>query len=178
MWSLAKQGIGDYVKTVRGENKRDKRLEKRLTEQKGQAGEEKLVEQEGYFTVEAAFLVPIISFLGIGIMMISLYICDMNQAKSYIQCTVSALSSDKTESSSVKTAQARAWMEENLFVSSVEECSLTQNGKKVKGEITIRMNLNIPLVGSWLGRQWKSTFFFSVNRERNTEQMRRWDQIE
>lgn len=174
MWNLVKQGIEDFVWTVKRESKEDKKEE--VT--KKDRTKELRMGEEGYFTLEAAFLVPIVCFLGIGILMLALYLCDMNQAKTYLQCAVSALAGDNEESCLEKRKEAEVWLKENLFVSRVESFSFSQTETKAKGEITICMNLNIPMVDVWMGKQWKNTFSFSVNRKKPVEQMRRWDQIE
>jgi len=48
--------------------------------------------EEGYFTIEALFLVTLLFWLVLVVMMTGLYICDLNQAKSFLNQRVTELS--------------------------------------------------------------------------------------
>ncbi len=137
-----------------------------------------LRENKGYFTIEASFIVPILCFLGIGIMMTGLYLCDLNQTKSFLHQKVVLLSEDDSDYSVKERNSDEGYLKGRLFVSHLERFSLSKTEKKVKGEAVLVMDMKIPFVGTWMGRVWRNTFSFHADVGNNTEQMRRWDQLE
>lgn len=137
-----------------------------------------LEREEGYFTLEASFLVPILCFLAVGIVMLGLYLCDLNMAKSYLSQRVLELSKDDTAYGDTEKKADMEALENRLFMATMTDYSVSKTEWRVKGELELTMNLSVPLVGEWMGNLWKHSFCLTVDRGNNTEQMRRWDQIE
>ncbi len=137
-----------------------------------------LREDEGYFTVEASFLVPILCFLVMGILIVSLYLCDVSFAKSYLQGWVINCIDQEDFYGENREAEKKRELEESLFVAKVEKLSLTKKYDRIEGVIIIKMSSNVPLVGEWMGQLWRNSLTFKADRVNNTEQMRRWDQLE
>lgn len=136
------------------------------------------LKEDGYFTVEASFLVPMVCFLIFGVMMIGIYLCDLNLAKSFLNRRVSEVASREEDYEAGNQKKDQEWLEKQLFFTKIENFSITRTGSKAKGEVELRMDLAVPLVGSWMGTLWKDSFYYSEDVYDHVEWMRRWDQLE
>lgn len=137
-----------------------------------------LVNEDGYFTVEASFLVPMVCFLVVGVMMIGIYLCDLNLAKSFLNRRVSEVASREADYEIEDQKKDQEWLEKQLFFTKIDNFSITRTDSKAKGEVELQMDLAVPLVGSWMGNLWKDSFFYSEDVCDQVEWMRRWDQLE
>ncbi len=140
--------------------------------------EDKLRSEDGYFTIEAVYLVSLIFLLMFVVMLTGLYICDINQAKSFLNQRVTELSRDGEEYKSSAQAEDRVYLKQQLFVTELKDYAISKTSEKVKGQITLSMRVNVPLIGDWFGNLWSDSFSLSVDVGNNVEQMRRWNQIE
>lgn len=134
--------------------------------------------EEGYFTVEASYLVPILCFLILGIMLAGIYICDLNQAKSFLNQRVTELSRNEKEYLAADLSEDKIFLKGRMLLTEVADFSITKTDTKVEGHVELKMNLSIPLIGQWIGNAWRNSFSLSVDVGNNAEWMRRWDQLE
>ena len=135
-------------------------------------------EEEGYFTLEASFLVTTAFLLVTVILLSGLYICDLNQAKSYLNQRVVELSLDEKSYESESVLEDRNRLGQQLFVTKIRDFVITKSGRKVKGEVSLSMMINVPIIGDWAGDLWTETFSLAVNAGNNVEMIRRWEQLE
>lgn len=134
--------------------------------------------EEGYFTVEASYLVPVLCFLILGIMLAGIYICDLNQAKSFLNRRVTELSRNEEEYLAADLSEDKIFLKSRMLLTEVADFSITKTETKVEGYVELKMNLSIPLIGQWIGNAWRNSFSLSVDVGNNAEWMRRWDQLE
>lgn len=139
---------------------------------------QRLNEEAGYFIVEASFLVPIVCCLILGIAVIGIYICDLNQAKSFLNRRVTELSKDQEEYGTQARNEDWKKLESKLFLTEIEEFIISKSGSKVQGRLEVRMHFSVPLVGTWMGTVWKNEFSYSADIADHVKWMRRWDQLE
>ena len=134
--------------------------------------------EDGYFTVEAVSLVTLVFLLMFAVMMSGLYICDLNQARSFLNQRVTELSRNEEEYESSQQMEDRKQMQRQLFVTKLIEYSISKTGERVKGEMKLSMRMNVPVITDWFGSLWTDTFSLTVDVGNNVEQMRRWKLIE
>lgn len=169
MWSLNRLEEGARVKIVVGMVKMGNRLSER----------EKIWEEEaGYMTVEASFLVTFVFLILFTVMLAGLYVCDLNQAKSFLNQRVTELSVKEENYAASLLAQDRSRIKEMLFVTKLSDFNITVTEKEVSGRMKLSMNVNVPLIGDWVGRFWTNEISLKVDRGNNTEIMRRWEWFE
>ena len=135
-------------------------------------------EESGYFTLEAAFLVPLLFLILFAVMLSGLYICDLNQAKSFLNRRVTELSIKEEDYDSHAYAEDKNQIRKMMFISQITDFSITQTEKQVKGSITLSMSPNVPVIGDWLGRLWTDSFSLCVDVGDNVDMLRRWEQNE
>ena len=135
-------------------------------------------EEEGYFTLEASFLVTTAFLLVTVILLSGLYICDLNQAKSYLNQRVIELSLDEKSYESESVLEDRSRLGQQLFVTKIRDFIIIKSGKQVEGEVSLTMMINVPIIGDWVGDLWTETFTLTVNASNNVEMIRRWEQLE
>ena len=135
--------------------------------------------EEGYFTVEAAFLVTMAFLLVSVVVLTALYICDLNQAKGFLNQRVTELSLDGDSSyGSECLSEDKSRIRQQLFITKLTDFLITKTERQVKGKIVLSMKINIPMIGDWFGSIWTDTFSLTVNIGDNVEMMRRWEQLE
>lgn len=134
--------------------------------------------EDGYFTVEASFLVTLVWLLVLAVIMTGLYICDLNQAKSFLHERVTELSRDDTAYENDQQQADYARIKSQLFITNVVDFSISKSSNKVEGAVELSMKLNIPLMDGWFGKIWGNSFSLSAEVGNNAEKMRRWTLIE
>lgn len=135
-------------------------------------------EESGYFTIEAVFLVTIIFSIACTVILTGLYICDLNQAKSFLNRRVTELSSNGEEYGSGDESEDRSRIKKQLFVTNLTDFSISKTEQKVKGSIVLSMKLSVPFIEEWFGGLWTDRFSLTVDVGDNADMMRRWEQIE
>ena len=115
-------------------------------------------EEAGYFTIEAAFLVPLIFLLVFAVMLSGLYICDLNQAKSFLNQRVTELSLNGEKYEGEAQAEDKNQLKRQLFVTSLTDFYIKKTESKVQGEVSLSMRPNVPVIGDWIGKVWTDTF--------------------
>ena len=135
-------------------------------------------EEEGYFTLEASFLVTFVFLLLFAVILSGLYICDLNQAKSFLNQRVTELSSDKEPYDSNALSEDKKQIESQLFVTGLTEFDIGKTDKQVEGSIGLSMRISLPMIGKWFGQLWTDRFCLCVDVGNATERLRRWNQIE
>ena len=135
--------------------------------------------EEGYFTVEATFLVTMAFLLVSVVVLTALYICDLNQAKGFLNQRVIELSLDGDSSyGSESLSEDKSRIRQQLFITKITDFLITKTEKQVKGKLSLSMKINIPMIGDGFGSIWTDTFSLTVNIGDNVEMMRRWEQLE
>lgn len=132
--------------------------------------------EEGYFTVEAAFLVPLVILLLFLVMESGLYLCDLNQAKSFLNVRITQLSASSQPYEADALQEDKERIKKKLFVTNVSDFSIKKSKNKVEG--TLRISMRFPVLGEWVGKFWNAGFTFAADIGDNAEQMRRWSQLE
>ncbi|MBE5956150.1 MAG: hypothetical protein E7253_06835 [Lachnospiraceae bacterium] len=135
-------------------------------------------EEEGYFTVEAAFLVPFLFSLVFAVMMTGLFICDLNQAKSFLNQRVVELSLDGEAYGHEELARDRDRLKQQMFITKITDFMITKTDKEVKGSVEVAAQFSIPLIGDWIGGLWKDSFSLCADVGDNVDTIRRWRLIE
>ena len=139
---------------------------------------EKMKAEEGYFTIEAIFLVTMLFSIMFVVIMSGLYGCDLNHAESFLGRRVTELSRDEKAYEDSERMEDRKQIKTLLFVTELKNYSIVKSGGKVKGTVELSLRLNVPLIGDWFGSLWKDSFSLCVDVGNNVEQLRRWNQIE
>ena len=143
---------------------------------------ERLTEQwkaeDGYFTIEAAFIVTMVFLLTFAVLLTGLYICDLNQAKSFLNRRAAELSLDTEPYNSDEAAKDRNQIKSQLFVTNLTDFTISKTEEQVKGTIALSMKRNIPMIGDWFGGLWTDRFSLALDVGNNADMMRRWEQIE
>jgi len=135
-------------------------------------------EEEGYVTIEVVFLVTLIFLLVCAVMLSGLYICDLNQAKSFLNRRATELSINEESYESDDLSKDKQRIESQLFVTSLTEFYIVKTKSQVKGKIVLSMKLNVPMIGEWFGQLWTDTFSLNLEVGNHADRMRRWEQIE
>lgn len=162
---------------------------------------------EGYFTVEASFIVPTVLFCIFGVLFLTLYLYDLGIARSLLTAEVVQISDVvKTDaqngsgkfyskkliersltyllkSSYPKRAaegknRLEAELKKKLIVSKVQKISLKAGQQTVKGSLQISLRIPIPVIGEMTGALWKNNVTVTIENGSNAEHMRRWSLIE
>lgn len=134
--------------------------------------------EDGYFTLEAAFIVPMVFVLLLVVMLSALYLCDLNQAKSYLNSRVTELSGSGETYKSSTLQEDKKRLDRLLFIADIKKLSIVKNDDKVKGELELSMRLQVPLLDDWFGTVWTDSFSCVVEMGDNAERMRRWSLLE
>ena len=134
--------------------------------------------EDGYFTMEASFLITMVFLLTSVILMTGLYICDLNQAKSYLNQRVTELSLEEEEYEKERLSEDINRLRQQLFVTKITDFLIIKTEKQVSGEVSLSLKMNLPIIGDWIGKLWTDNFSLTVNVSDNVEMMRRWEQSE
>lgn len=166
-----------------------------------------LKNQNGYFTVEASFIVPIVLFSTLGTLLIGLYMYDLSAAKNFLNQEVARVTDTiKTEGKNdtgqfqpkelihrslkylvrssypKKAAEAKKSLKNKLqtqlIVSKITELSIVAGQTQIVGKVSISFIIPVPVIGGLTGRVWKNDIIVTMENGSQAEQMRRWDSLE
>lgn len=149
-------------------------------------------EEEGYFTVEAAWIGSFSCILFLFIMVVTMYFYDVGVVTAALQEDVIQTIGEETSTSDEKsvnikgttkegtetTKKGKAFKaEQRVILSKIKEYSITTKGKTILGKATISVGFPIPVIQDWLGKTWEHQIQVQMEEQDAPNYLRKYRQI-
>lgn len=108
--------------------------------------------EEGYFTVEAAWIGSFSCVLFLFIMVVAVYFYDVGVVMASLQEDVAQMTLEEDATSSKEESKAR----QRVILTEIKEYSVTVKSNKITGTATLSVGFPIPILQDWLGKSWEN----------------------
>lgn len=130
------------------------------------------VEEEGYFTLEAAIIGSMTCFLMLFVLVALCYFYDVGVTAAWLQENVAGRTLEKEENGEKEEDYSQA--KKRLVLSEITNCKITENDTTIQGSASIAVKFPIPVVGDWLGKRWSNQIEIQMEKGNAPDQIRRW----
>lgn len=129
--------------------------------------------EEGYFTVEAAWITSFSCMLFLFIMVVTVYFYDVGVVTASLQEDMTKVILEEEELSAGETLSGGTAAKQRVIMSEIKEYHITLGTQKITGTAKVCVGFPIPILREWLGKVWENQIEIQIGQERAADYMRK-----